>query len=113
MTLRNRRFLKKILPVSRNVVDLIPDLTPAQPEVPSNEPLPATSPSETSDPSEVTAPEQLTQPTIEEEGIRHLDEGAYHSDAPTVPPTHPLRRGTRERVQHVPFSARLKGKSHE
>ncbi len=115
VTLRNRRFLRKILPVSRNTADLTTDMVLPRPGTPL-EPPPAAL---TGD-----APEAAFTPLDTRQEVETLEQPSPHpvvddstrvSDTLTVPPPPPssLRRGTRERRQHVPFSAKLTGKTHE
>ena len=114
ISLRNRRFLKRIVPVSRKQFGLTPELT--QVETPTFQP---------EGPVRDTT---ILPATGSEDAIRNTDVELPTVDE-TSPPSPPpeanpgglseaseplqLRRGTRSRVQRKMFVARLTGKTHE
>ena len=125
VTLRNRKFLRKILPVSRRTVDMTPEINPIPHTAPSDQ-ITTPSPTVTTDcpsPYIPTSDDVGNIPVVEQ-----THQPAVPINVPTTvpttvsvpreriqdsPPAQPLRRGTRDRIQHVPFTAKLKGKSHK
>ena len=112
-TLRNRKFLRKILPVSRKDVDMTPDLcndeTPLIPVVRKNHVE-----------GQPTSHEMLVPETIPQEqrgvDIQVPTPPPMTEDIqiPTPPPIiQEVRRTARDRVQRKMFSAKLTGKSHD
>ena len=114
VSLRNRRFLKKILPVSRKVFDLTPD---------TNAVVPLTVRGETTYPHNVVVqpsppvegggdgavvPVPLPENTVDIPGASDVQPREVVSDQPP-----PARRSMRGPVPRTMFSAKLSGKYHE
>ena len=127
VSLRNRRFLKKFMPVSRKNVDhtfdsvlppAIPDgyTQPAPKNVDTTQILPTTN--DTSyerqvpfidDPGDI-----LGNRSVGDERTRGID-ASKHVDTAVPPelPVNEVRRSTRSRVPRKLFQAQMKGKTHE
>ena len=132
VSLRNRRFLRKILPISRREFDSTPDVhTSPTPSTPVNQrppisitpPLPCTElPGECMDRGNVPYtwnPREVQLNAQEVDVPSHvLQENRTIDHPPVVEVSSPvplegLRRGGRVRVPRQMFSAKLKGKYHE
>ena len=115
VSLRNRRFLKRISPVSRRHFD--GDVTPETPPCDSRAPpdqTPVNSPRTTVDPPPTARVEENTGPLDNETIGTPADEQLTVSVGPSPSPVPPaLRRGNRERVPRKLFSASIHGKRHE
>ena len=121
ITLRNRRFLKKISPVSRkfdpelNFDNVTPssNIQPSQvdvdmPETPTNHSVDTTTIHDV--PVELREPPP-TPVTIDT--VRDPPSQPAPAPTPASSPTQPLRRSNRSKVERKIFSAKLHGKSHE
>ena len=115
ISLRNRRFLKKILPVSRKVSDPSPEIGTVVPPVHHETPEPEKVVIQTPLPTEYGNYNIASVPPQDE---------TIHVDAPDtsdvqpqqevdVRPTTTVRRSTRGIVPRTMFSAKLTGKYHE
>ena len=120
VTLRNRRFLKKILPVSRKGFDHTLDITPSSP-TPNDEPTLIT---EQSEPATLTQPpppagDVANDPPSVETYLPGPDPSIVDVDIVAQPePTNTntenvVRRSTRPRAPRNLFNARMVGKTHE
>ena len=120
VTLRNRRFLKKILPVSRKRFDHTLDITPSSPPS-NNEPTLVTEPSK---PATLTQPpppagDLANEPPSVETYLPGSDPSFVDVDVVAQPePTstnteNVVRRSTRPRAPRNLFNARMVGKTHE
>ena len=131
ITLRNRRFLKKVTPICRRNYD---DSLVSSPPVISTQPLseerpPLLSPVDSEELLRVEN-ERVENERVERESLPQLSTDPTHTQphigSPSVsidtlvPPSVPsvvndtsVRRGSRVRVPRQLFSAKLKGKSHE
>ena len=111
MTLRNRRFLKKILPVSRRIYNDSFDSL-ADEQVQPTPPDPAQPPSILPE-EPVVAIEEPPLPSVETEDQPVVVDTPPPPSPPVVHDGAPLRRSSREKAPRRIFSAKLKGKSHE
>ena len=119
ISLRNRRFLKKISPICRRNVDHTQDAVPPMSQL---QPAPATSPPISPAPVrtlEPMEPQVLPLPadsTYVDSPQNDMAPEFVGAPAPPSPPastdTH-LGWSTREKAPRLLFSAKLKGKSHE
>ena len=125
VTLRNRRFLKKILPVSRKDFDLTPELSPVTtPGVTTEEPdrgdggacvQPATvNTEEASTPAhQGERPQNVYRCDDETQGTPQDQIIPDETDIRPPEVFQPVRRSMRRAVPRKMFSAKLKGKTHE
>ena len=106
VSLRNRRFLRKILPICRKKIDLSSDGgVPVPPVVVNGEPDSA----HVDDTLDDVIQNLHTVPTSPmPEEVSNVQDVADSS-----PSSPPLRRSGRSRVPRTMFSAKLSGKSHE
>ena len=128
VTLRNRRFLKRISPVSRKPYDSTLDISPSTPphiEQPSsphtplahvNQPASTSTPPSPPTPTPMRIPDQYprVRNTLVDDMPAELVSPSECVD--TLAPSGPndgVRRSTRPRVQRKVFNARMDGKTHE
>ena len=112
VTLRNRRFLKKISPVSRKVYDDTLDITqPALAPVEKSSILPQPSPTPTPTPlshDTINTSVPVIDSPEEAPPSEHID-----TMLPSDRPNDGVRRSSRPRVPRKVFSVKLHGKTHE
>jgi hypothetical protein len=108
VTLRNRKFLRKITPITRHAEDTdTMEHSPSQPVVPSNQPHTTTNLESGGPTGELDIPAHLLSPP------RRSDVGV-EGDPPVAvrEQEHGPRRSLRVPKQLTPFQAKLSGKSH-
>ncbi len=116
VSLRNRRFLKKISPISRQGIDPTPDLDGDgdHPPAPVTTPSPATQEEvyHLPCPPMRSSPQRDPPPSGIEDVIASPNP-VVGDLGPVIPNISLVRRGTRVRVERKQFQAKLSGKTHE
>ena len=120
ISLRNRRYLRKILPVSRKQVDLSPELDQCRTRPVDTNAQDQTEVRSTPERDDVAGEPNLEQPISNtpqnNDGgnvILHQRLTPHEELVPAPEPSPPLRRSRREKAPIKLFTAKLSGKSHE